>query len=72
MIERVLLIYEEACRRVDKGESLDTGVVTRTAAIVRRFVEDYYERNEEQFVFIRLQAAKREVSRSRTRAKHHA
>jgi hemerythrin-like domain-containing protein len=71
VIERVLLIYEEASRRIEQSEALDTGVVTSTASIVRRFVEDYHERNEEQFVFTRLQAAKREVSLVTTLLRQH-
>ncbi|HEX4355121.1 MAG TPA: hypothetical protein VHZ95_19450, partial [Polyangiales bacterium] len=54
VIERALLIYEEAGRRMDRGEQFDLEVVTSTAAIVRHFVEDYHERSEEQFVFPRL------------------
>jgi hemerythrin-like domain-containing protein len=71
VIERVLLIYEEASRRIEHSETLDLGVVTSTAAIVRRFVEDYHERNEEQFVFTRLEAAKREVPLVTTLRQQH-
>jgi hemerythrin-like domain-containing protein len=71
VIERVLLIYEEASRRIERAESVDLGVVTSTAAIVRRFVEDYHERNEEQFVFTRLEAAKHEVPLVTTLRQQH-
>jgi hemerythrin-like domain-containing protein len=71
VIERALLIYEEASRRIEHSETLDLAVVTSTAAIVRRFVEDYHERNEEQFVFTRLEAAKREVPLVTTLRQQH-
>lgn len=61
VLERVLLIYGEAARRIERGEQLDLTVVTNAAGIIRRFVEDYHEKQEEQFVFPRLEAAKREV-----------
>ncbi|HEU4577405.1 MAG TPA: hemerythrin domain-containing protein [Polyangiaceae bacterium] len=60
LIERVLLIYDEGARRIESGESFDLAVITGAAGIVRRFVEDYHERQEEQSVFPRLQAAGRE------------
>jgi hemerythrin-like domain-containing protein len=61
VLERILLIYDEAARRIENSEQLDLRVITSAAGIVRRFVEDYHEKLEEQFVFPRLQAAHREV-----------
>jgi hemerythrin-like domain-containing protein len=61
VLERVLLVYEEAARRIDAGESFDPRVVASGASIVRRFVEDYHERNEERYVFPRLQHAGRDA-----------
>jgi hemerythrin-like domain-containing protein len=57
VLERILLVYGEAARRIDAGEALDLVVLRDAAAIVRRFVEDYHERMEEQFVFPRFEAA---------------
>jgi hemerythrin-like domain-containing protein len=57
LIERVLLVYDEAARRLEQNEALDLGIVTSAAALVRRFVEDYHEKSEEQFVFPPLQSA---------------
>ncbi len=61
-LQRVVLIYDEAARRIDAREALDVTAVAAAAAIVRRFVEDYHERTEEQHVFPRLEAAKREAA----------
>jgi len=60
VLERVLLIYEEATRRMREAQTLDVSVVARAADIVKRFVEQYHEHNEERFVFPRLEQAKRE------------
>lgn len=71
VLERVLLIYGEAVRRVEHSEGLDFALVVQAAGIIRGFVEDYHERNEEQFVFRRLEVAKREVALVTTlRAQH--
>lgn len=61
VLERVLLVYDEAIRRIDGGVAIDTSVVTRGAGVVRRFIEQYHEKNEEDFVFPRLEAARRET-----------
>jgi hemerythrin-like domain-containing protein len=61
VLERILLVYDEAARRIERSEQLDLAVLTSAAGIVRRFVEDYHEKLEEQFVFPRLQQARREV-----------
>jgi hemerythrin-like domain-containing protein len=62
VLERVLLVYDEAARRIERSRSLDLAVVAGAAGIIRRFVEEYHEKLEEQFVFPRLQAAGREVN----------
>ncbi|HET6613569.1 MAG TPA: hemerythrin domain-containing protein [Kofleriaceae bacterium] len=61
ILERILLIYDEATRRIAAGEALDVSVVARAADIVHRFVEDYHEKLEETFVFPRLEAAHRQT-----------
>ena len=61
VIERILLIYEDAARRIESAAPLDLALLLDAAGIVRRFVEDYHEKQEEQFVFPRLRAAGREV-----------
>jgi hemerythrin-like domain-containing protein len=61
VLERVLLIYEEVARRIAAGTSFDVATVADAAGIIRRFIEGYHEKNEEQFVFPRLQAAGRET-----------
>ena len=61
VLERILLVYDEAVRRIDQSEAFDLSVVTSAAGIVRRFVEDYHEKLEEQFVFPRLEAARQQA-----------
>ncbi len=61
VLERILLVYGESARRLERGLALDLALLTTAAGLVRRFVEDYHEALEEQFVFPRLEAARREV-----------
>jgi hemerythrin-like domain-containing protein len=51
VLKRVLLIYREAIRRVDGGQPFPAPAVHAGAGIIRRFIEDYHERLEEQYVF---------------------
>src|SRR5690606_27849195 len=61
VLERLLLIYDEAARRIEVGEPLEMAGLADAASSVRRFVEEYHEMLEEQLVFPRLEAAEREV-----------
>ena len=82
VIERLVLIYEEARERLDsakgkedagKGKEDPTAEVAQAANIVRKFAEDYHEKNEENFVFPRLTKASRHVELVRTlKAQHEA
>lgn len=57
VLERVLLVYEEALVRLGPGKDLDPAVLAGSAGIVRRFIEDYHEKLEEREVFPRLEKA---------------
>ncbi len=62
VLQRVVLMYDEAARRIEVHEALDASAVAAAAGIIRSFVEDYHERTEEKHVFPRLEAAKRETA----------
>jgi hemerythrin-like domain-containing protein len=68
---RIVIIYDAAALRIDRQEPLDPGLIGKAAAVVRRFVEDYHERTEENFVFPRLQAKGREVELVATLLRQH-
>jgi hemerythrin-like domain-containing protein len=57
VLRRVLLIYEEAIRRIESKKDLAPGIVADSAGIIRKFVEDYHERLEEDEVFPRFEKA---------------
>jgi hemerythrin-like domain-containing protein len=57
VLRRILLVYNEAVRRLDAGEQLPTTDLQHAATIVREFIEDYHERDEEEYVFPVLEKA---------------
>jgi hemerythrin-like domain-containing protein len=58
VLRRLLLVYEECLRRLDAGERAVVPVVLpAAAAVVRRFIEDYHEKLEEDFLFPRFEKA---------------
>jgi len=59
ILRRVLLIYDEAVSRINGAKELPTDVVADAARVVRRFVEDYHEKLEENEIFPRFEKAGR-------------
>jgi hemerythrin-like domain-containing protein len=57
VLRRVLLVYEEIARRVEGREPFPPEVLGAAASIIRRFIEDYHEKLEEDFVFPRFERA---------------
>src|SRR5262245_55016440 len=55
LLERLLLIYDEAARRLEQSAAFDSAVVGSAAQLVATFVEGYHEKLEEEFVFPRLE-----------------
>lgn len=59
VLNRVLLLYDEAVRRLKGGSDLDPLVLASSAGITRRFIEDYHEKLEEDYLFPRFEKAGR-------------
>jgi hemerythrin-like domain-containing protein len=57
VLNRVLLVYEESGRRLDAGQAMPIEVVASGAEIIRRFIEQYHEKQEEDFLFPRFEKA---------------
>lgn len=55
VLRRVLLIYEEAISRINGKRELPSEVIADSAGIIRRFVEDYHEKLEEDEIFPRFE-----------------
>jgi hemerythrin-like domain-containing protein len=59
-LRRVLFLYEEVARRAEQ-EPFPLEALAFATGSVRRFVEDYHEKLEEDFVFPRFERAKKLV-----------
>lgn len=57
ILKRVLLAYDEIIRRIHTKQDFPPHAVTAGATIVRKFVEDYHERLEEEHLFPRFRKA---------------
>jgi hemerythrin-like domain-containing protein len=57
ILKRVLLAYDELIRRIEAKQDFPPQVVTDAATIIRKFVEDYHEKLEEEHLFPRFRKA---------------
>jgi hemerythrin-like domain-containing protein len=57
VLRRILLIYEELQRRLKGNEDFDPAVLAAAAGIIKRFIEDYHEKLEENYIFPRFRQA---------------
>jgi hemerythrin-like domain-containing protein len=57
VLKRVLLVYDEAIRRLDSSKELPPEALADAARIIRSFIEDYHEKLEEDFLFPRFRKA---------------
>jgi hemerythrin-like domain-containing protein len=55
VLNRVLLIYDEAIRRIQASEKFDPAVITKSAGLIKSFIEDYHEKLEEEHIFPRFE-----------------
>ena len=72
VLKRVLLIYDEAMRRMMANQDLPVETVADSAKIIRNFIEDYHEKLEENFLFPRFEKAGTLTDLVRTLRDQHA
>jgi hemerythrin-like domain-containing protein len=73
VLKRILLVYDEAIRRIDAKQDLPPDTLRNSAQIVRSFIEDYHEKLEEDFLFPRFEKARRLTDLTTVlRAQHQA
>src|SRR5689334_7769345 len=72
VLDRVLLVYEAAMQKFDAREDFDPAAITRSAEVVRDFIESYHEKNEETEVFPRFVKAKQMIDLVATLLNQHA
>lgn len=57
VLKRILLVYDEAIRRIDTKQDLAPEPIRESARIIRTFIEDYHEKLEEDYLFPRFEKA---------------
>src|SRR5260370_7913761 len=57
VLDRVLLIYEEVTRRLAGKSLFDPKLLAKSAQVVRDFIENYHEKDEEEYLFPRFEKA---------------
>src|SRR5262245_30655243 len=57
VLNRCLLIYEEGIRRLRAHQEIAPEVFHHTATLIRHFVEQYHEKNEENYIFPQFKRA---------------
>ena len=61
VLNRILLIYDEHLKMLTEKHPFDGSILASAADIVRRFVEEYHEKLEEDFLFPRFRKANQHV-----------
>ena len=57
VLKRILLIYREGILRIDSKEDFPPDVLASSANLIRRFIEEYHEKLEEEHLFPRFRKA---------------
>jgi hemerythrin-like domain-containing protein len=75
VLNRILLIYEESRRRIqdkNKNAQFNPDVLNRSAGLIKKFIEDYHEKLEENYLFPRFEKAGKLVELVKTLRAQHA
>ena len=62
VLNRILLIFEEGLRRLRSKEDVSPDAFHKPATLVRKFVEDYHERLEADFIFPEFEKQKKMIT----------
>jgi Uncharacterized conserved protein len=71
LLNRILLIYDNSITRLSNKQSFPVEAITNAAAIIRSFVEDYHEKQEENYLFPRFENANQLVDLVQTLRQQH-
>jgi hemerythrin-like domain-containing protein len=71
VLNRILLVYEESALRLEQGRALPLDAVKMSADLIQRFIEQYHERLEEDFLFPRFENAGKFVELVGTLRRQH-
>lgn len=75
VLNRILIIYDEAIRRIqanDKDAKFDPAIIGKSAGLIKKFIEEYHEKLEEDHLFPRFEKAGKLVDLVKTLRTQHA
>lgn len=71
ILNRILLIYQEISRRIDNHESFPINALSESVSITRKFIEDYHEKLEEDYIFPVFEKAGKQLELVKTLREQH-
>lgn len=71
VLNRVLLIYDEFLRRFTNEIPFAPELLNQSATIIQKFIENYHEKLEEEYLFPRLEKAQTMIDLVNTLRKQH-
>ncbi len=71
VLSRILLIYGEVGRRMREDQTLEADVLAGCTGLIRRFIEDYHEKLEEEYLFPQFEKAGKYVDLVRDLKEQH-
>lgn len=71
ILNRILLAYEEVIRRIDANEFVPINTVHQAVHIIKTFIEEYHEKNEENYLFPLFEKHNKEVALVGTLKEQH-
>ena len=71
VLRRVMFLYDEAAMRFDKQQDVPLDALQQCGMVVRRVIEEYHEKIEEQFLFPRYEKAGKLADLVATLRKQH-
>ncbi|HEY2783414.1 MAG TPA: hemerythrin domain-containing protein [Fimbriiglobus sp.] len=72
VLNRILLVFEEGMRRLREKKDVSPDVFHKPALLVRKFVEDYHEKLEENFIFPEFEKQKKLTELVKVLRQQHA
>jgi len=57
VLKRALLVYRASANRLEKKQDVPPSVISDTAGLIRKFIEEYHEKLEEDHLFPRFRKA---------------
>ncbi len=71
VLRRIMYLYDEAAARLEAGQKPPLDALSAGAGIVRKVIEDYHEKLEENFIFPRMEKAKKLADLTATLRRQH-